>query len=65
MFPLREGFAMNPPCSGSDMLRSTGNVVIFPGIRRREPGFNVSQQFVTYEAVSSSQRSWSGKTVEA
>ena len=55
---------MNPPCSGSPMLRSTGDIVIFPGIRGREPHSNVLQQFVTYEAFSYSQRSQSWKTVE-
>ena len=55
---------MNPPCSGSAMFRFTGNVVVLPGIRRGEPRSNVLQQFVTYEAVSDSQRSQSWKTVE-
>ena len=52
---------MNPPCCASAVLGFTSDVVIFPGIWRREPPADVLLQFIAYEVVSNSQRSWSAK----
>jgi len=55
-FPFRECGTANEPHSGLAVPHFAGDVVIFPGIRRREPFLNITPQLVTCQTISARPR---------
>jgi hypothetical protein len=51
-FPIIHGIALRKPRGRATVMRSPGDIVVYPWIRSRQPAANVLLQPVTYDVVS-------------